>query len=594
MSFKKAFTYIIFVLAAGLFFNVNAHAEGTYEVTVTPENYENGAALQGYLDLQKGDTPQYDMLTITIAPGVYNFDYYMCVYSNTTIKANGATIKYTRKNGYGNGRNPILFNDAEGAYGYDGASNITVDGGVWDLQGSPGQAMYGKRLEAFRFMHCKNITLRNMTIRNIYNTHMLTIEGVDGATVTNCVFKDHYTIKQKKEAIHIDSMHNTSTAPSSQNDIKYDDTFTNNLKVSSCTFTNVPRGIGTHIAVEGCYPDNITITDNIFNNITYEAIKAYCYKNYVIRGNYINKCGIGIKAYNYVNGSGEDPYQTPNDGIVREPNPETFNGVIEKNTIISARNSEGFAIHLQGCDSRPYRGIVVNKNTITSCKKIGIYAKNCEDISVEHNTITNSSGMGIDIGYSVDSDVMDNTITAASTYGIYVKEGESNAIVANNVTQTTKQNMRAKSSPEILVSDNRFSSGKKGGILISAGCSEANVSGNEVVAAGKNGIVVSKVEGASILDNKVSSPKKYGFYILKTNATSINTNNVESSKSSGMVISKANTTNVEENTINKTGRYGILFSGTKKSMASGNAVSASKKYKVYFTKNCKDKGENIK
>ena len=594
MSFKKTITYFIFVLAAALFTNVNAHAEGTYEVTVNTENYRNGAYLQEILDLQKGDKPQYDMLKITFAPGVYDFDYYMCVYSNTTLIAHGATIRYTRKNGYGNGRNPILFNDAEGAYGYDGASNITIDGGVWDLQGSKGQAMYGKRLEAFRFMHCKNITLMNMTIQNIYNTHMLTIEGVDGASVTNCTFRDHYMIKQKKEAIHVDSMHNYSMAPSSQNDIKYDDTFTRNLKVSSCTFSNVPRGIGTHIAVEGCYPDNITITDNIFNNITYEAIKAYCYKNYVIRGNYINKCGIGIKAYNYVLGDGEDPYPMPNDGIIREPNPESFNGVIEKNTIINASNSDGFAIHIQGCAARPYRGIVVYKNTISSCRKIGIYAKGCADVSIEHNTITNSSGMGIDVGYSADSDVVDNTITSASTYGIYVKGGSTNAVVGNNVTQTTKHNMRAIDSPEVLVSDNRFSSGKRGGVLISAGCLEADVTGNEVVAAGKNGIVVSKVSGATVSDNKVTSPKKYGFYISKTSTTSINTNTVESSKSSGMVISKTDTTCVDENVINKTGRYGILFSGTKTSTASGNAVSSSKKYKVYFAKNCKDKGENIK
>ena len=226
------------------------------------------------------------------------------MYSNTKIVATGATIYYVRRSG--DGAAPVIYNDAYGVYGYKGASNITVEGGIWDLQGSAGEPLYGKRLEGFRFMHCKNITVKDLTMQNIYTTHMLTIEGVDTATVTNCIFKDQVAIKQKKEAIHIDCMHNDAIAPSSQSNIKYDETFTKNLTVDSCTFENVPRGVGTHIAIEGSYPDNMVITNNTFKNITYEAIKAFCYKNYTITGNTINNCGIGIKAYNYVNESESD------------------------------------------------------------------------------------------------------------------------------------------------------------------------------------------------------------------------------------------------------------------------------------------------
>ena len=601
MKFNRLIITLILGLLIGSGAYVNAHAEGNFDITFTTADYESGYALQQYLDYQRGSTPKYDMLTITLAPGEYSFDACLCVYSNTTIKANGATIYYTRRAGNSDGKNPIIFNDAEGAYGYDGASNITIDGGIWDLQGQPGQAMYGKRLEGIRFMHCKNITVKNLTIQNMYTTHMLTIEGVDGATVTNCTFKHQYMINQKKEAIHIDSMHNYSMAPSSQNDIKYDDTFTNNLVVDSCTFEDVPRGIGTHIAVEGCYPDNITITNNTFNDITYEAVKAYCYKNFTIKNNYIKLCGIGIKAYNYVpasetDGTADDekPYQKPNDGVIREKNPSSFNGVIEKNTIVNATRSNAFGIHLQGCKERPYRGVYVYDNIISNSGKIGIYAKGCEDIILEKNTITDSSGMGIDIGDSKDCDVFNNTIDKAKALGVCVKNGSGNVIRDNTIKTTTKQNIYAVNCSNVTIDNNDVTSGKKGGIGIDKGCKSAKITNNKVKSAGKNGISISEISSPTVKGNTVTSPKNFGLYFFKTTGGTITGNTIKNAKKSGIVVHKTNKTNIKKNTIEKTGQYGILFSGTKKSFAYGNKIKKAKSYKVLYANSCKNKKKNIK
>lgn len=96
-----------------------------------------------------------------------------------------------------------------------------------------------------------------MTMQNLKKSHYLTIEGLDNVTIQNCTFKDFQSITARKEAIHIDCMHNDSMAPSNQENTVYDDTICNNVTVDGCTFVDVPRGIGTHIAVGGLYPSNM-------------------------------------------------------------------------------------------------------------------------------------------------------------------------------------------------------------------------------------------------------------------------------------------------------------------------------------------------
>ena len=106
MKFNRLIITLILGLLIGSGAYVNAHAEGNFDITFTTADYESGYALQQYLDYQRGSTPKYDMLTITLAPGEYSFDACLCVYSNTTIKANGATIYYTRRAGNSDGKNP--------------------------------------------------------------------------------------------------------------------------------------------------------------------------------------------------------------------------------------------------------------------------------------------------------------------------------------------------------------------------------------------------------------------------------------------------------------------------------------------------------
>ena len=273
----------MFMLVMTAFVPVNA--EGTRDITITPENYDGGKAIQEALDEQKGgkdvyEGPAYDLLTITLTPGTYTITESLLIYDNTRLEASGATVNYSGKNSTGTGsrvKQPLLSNYCSGRGGYTGASNISVNGGDWDFQGREGEVNYEYSCEAFRFMHGSNFTFSNLVMTHLYESHYITIEGVENVNITGCTFKNQTNIDAKKEAIHIDCMNNPSIAPSNQDNTIYDDTYCNNITVDGCAFISVPRGVGTHIAVKGIYPSNINITNNLFEKITYEAVKAYHY-----------------------------------------------------------------------------------------------------------------------------------------------------------------------------------------------------------------------------------------------------------------------------------------------------------------------------
>lgn len=59
--------------------------------------------------------------------------------------------------------------------------------------------------------------------------------------VKGCEFHDYTNLSIRKEAIHIDCVHNDHMAPSNQENIIYDDTICNDISISNCDFSHVPR-----------------------------------------------------------------------------------------------------------------------------------------------------------------------------------------------------------------------------------------------------------------------------------------------------------------------------------------------------------------
>ena len=121
-------------------------------------------------------------LTVEIPSGTYQFDHTIYVWPNTTIHA-ASDAKIIKMSGYGAMIEDVIIED-KGSY--DTSSNITIDGGIWDST----PTMTAKEgTESFRFIHCSDITVKNLTVCNVPSgSHLVVFAGVRNAQVSNCKF----------------------------------------------------------------------------------------------------------------------------------------------------------------------------------------------------------------------------------------------------------------------------------------------------------------------------------------------------------------------------------------------------------------------
>lgn len=578
------------------------------EVQITTQNYDEGKAIQEALDLQKGDSPAYSMLTITIQPGTYWIKESFLVYSNTKISAkNGAKIYYTRDTAgeKPNGRAPIISNYCEGKKGYTGASNITIEGGVWDFQGHRGATHFGITMEAFRFAHGQNIVIQNLTIQNFYRSHMVTLEGVRHVQVKNCVFKNYTNRVERKEAIHIDCMHNSAMAPSNQDNVIYDDTICHNITVTKCTFQGVPRGVGTHIAVAGLYPSNIAITNNYFTDITYEAIKAYHYKNVQITGNIITRAGEGIKCYLYSADSDRDEegnsnYLPPLPGVKTETVPPNLNVRIQNNWIRDIRDVKaGYGIRLVGIAGRVLSGVNVSYNRIynigqtVSTRKSGIYMKRVNAVRVVANRVYNTGGGGITFVNSTNIVVRDNDVRNPLGNGIATQYCIGATYYKNWIYNPGKCGVYVQATTSAKLSYNTVTKDKRGSFRVVQNSNWIQLIANTSSMSGRNAFSVSVSPKTVLRSNIINKPGRYGIYVTKSDLSSIYKNTVNNSKSTAIIASTSSGIIVDKNKITKTGKYGILFTSAKKCYAKRNTIEGTKRLAIVFSKNSKNKKQNL-
>ncbi len=578
----------------------NTSKAATHTIKITPAEINNGRVkIQDYLDYQKNG--RYDRLTIQFSPGTYKLRESLIIYSNTTIDATGSLIYYLPKGSSEDpGRAPLYANYCEGKRGYDGAGNITIQGGVYDCQGGDGQANADMLSEVICFLHGKNFTVTDVTVQNLNGSHHLTVEGVDGAKINNCKFYNMTDITTRKEAIHIDIMHNDEMAPSSQDNTIYDDTACKNITITNCTFDKVPRGVGSHLAVQGVYSDNIVISNNTFTNITYEAVKAYHYKNFTISNNKITKAGYGIKAYLYAEpredteNSAKTNYLPALKGTVKEGVPANLNAKIIGNTVTNTTNAEGgFGIYVAGCASRIMNYITVQNNKVISAKQAGIYLKYVNHGMVSGNIVTKPGAAGFLNANCSDLKIHDNTVTSPKAFGIYAKNGNITSICRNSISAPGNHGIYTVDMTNPTVQNNIVKNGKKGSVFVDEGCNNALIENNQSENSGHIGIMLFSSSNAIIRGNTITKPKKFGIYTTKTNNVLVENNTVKNSGNTGVLVDNTTGGKVISNTVYKPGNYGVLFTKTKKTVAKKNAISNAKNYSLLYANNCKNKKLNL-
>ena len=245
------------------------------------------------------------------------------------------------------------------------------------------------------------------------------------------------------------------------------------------------------IAPESNPAKNFPRNNNTFKNITYEAIKAYHYKNVIITGNTIDKAGCGIKSYLYAEPSDNDNDEEGNSNYLSalkntatEGVPYNANILISQNTVRNITDSkEGFGIHIAGNASRPIQGVTVTNNTVSATKMAGIYAKYANRITISDNTVANSGGCNILLTSAGQSVVQKNQLSAAGQDGLLVQDSWTSTVADNTVSNAKKHGIYMNTVSGAVVRGNTTSKDKTGGIA-SDKCKKIQVTANTVKSSG--------------------------------------------------------------------------------------------------------------
>lgn len=186
--------------------------------------------------------------------------------------------------------------------GYTGRGQLLVEGGVWDMAGAtPGATALSA--SAFSLTHAEDITLRDLTVRDVPGAHGTDLMGLRKVRIRDVLFTGYAvdpSDSQPRESIQIDGAYGSYSGDCAP----FDATACEDVIVQGCRFAasaNLPapmRAVGSHgmlADVQGHEPRLIKILDNTISGVTDSGIWAWCWTNSQISGNQIDKPGaVGI------------------------------------------------------------------------------------------------------------------------------------------------------------------------------------------------------------------------------------------------------------------------------------------------------------
>ncbi|MCR4843348.1 MAG: right-handed parallel beta-helix repeat-containing protein [Eubacterium sp.] len=489
---------------------------------------------------------------IKVEAGTYNIPktsngYQLMIYSNTTLDMTGCTITTYKASNDGTlnktadntSVNKLLIsgNPEEGYSGYDDMENITVIGGTWDC------STCTVSHPIFQMAHVTNLTIKNVTLQNVYDNHIMEMAAVNGVTIKNCTFKNQRVGAGTncREAIQIDI--NSTSFGDYNTEGKYKALGCKNVEVVGCTFDRVVQGIGSH-TYSSSYPHTgIVVHGNTFTNVsksgTYEniAIHPYCWKSSKIYNNTIKT----------VKGS----------AIV-------VNGTCSSMKIYSNKISDA---KYCGISIRSYGSVTsIYKNTISSCGTEGIYMYLGSASTIYSNTIKSCSAEGIELDYHSNvTTIRDNTLKSNKASGIYLSNSKATTIKTNAITKCGSPGIKLSSSNVNTLKKNTIKKCGGTGILVS-GSAVTALNSNTIGSASSNAV---KVSGASTVTK------------IKSNTISGNS----TTKIGLFVTGKSTVNKVLSNTFKKCTKYGICVKKKSKVKKTSGNKFKSCKTKTYCSSN---------
>lgn len=526
-----------------------APAVSSYDYVVTDydvngtDRQSDRDAIQAVLDMVKGAGRQ---MTVYFPAGDYYIDRAaLHVYSNTHIILDEKATIHRMDSMLD--REIIHNTDQNGAMdvigGYGMSHDITLEGGTWD-GGNISKA--DSATDVIRFDHAENIIMKDCTVKNVYDCHLIEYVGVKNGSITGCALSGFRYRKGKekqylfaREAIQLETAWTNNPKDKSDADALWakgsvvDGTTCQQVTVSNNTFIDLPSGVGQHhYTSDGTYQNqNITISDNI---LTCSESMKYCKTAITCAG--MNNVTI---ARNKITG----PYR------LSIHITEADNVTVSDNTISGSSQN---AIMMDTGTAKAVTGNIVS-NTARHAISIGGGSLT----ALDNNTINQSNHNGISIGKGKIGSVSNNKITNIKKHGISVTGGVTiDKMNGNTIKKVNHDGITLDKGKIKLMSGNKISNVKVHGISITGGT-----------------VGIGKKRSKGIINNVITNCKQNGISISKKGTVSaVHKNKIKGIKKNGIsIVDRGVAYWVTKNTIKKCSKHGIWNgSSRKKAKLKGN------------------------
>lgn len=459
---------------------------------------DDTAAVQGALDAARDSGGG---IVVIPAGAVYGVSTFLVVYDDTMVVAHGATIK-----AIGNSGLLRNFLGSEMFSGYAGHSRIQVLGGVWDGNASDGTTgTVTAETDAMNFVHCTDILVRDVIIRNVSSAHALEFNSCDGGCAVNCRFEGFRDntggTRQYSEAVQIDIAKTGSSSIGA-----FDSTPSRNIRIEDCycgpsdRLGPFGRFAGSHTIAAATYYDNIRVTDCTVDGALQEGIRGYGWRRAVIRDNTISGTRLsGIActvpdpatagytlACNALRIEGNIIDSPADDSAIRVlayAGAEMTGVRIDGNVIDGGSAGSANGVHVEYCTAPTVTG-----NTVQATASTGIFANHCADPQVNDNTLLETGSNGINFSSCTGGQAAGNTVSGTGkNYGIYAGQVSGLAICGNRITAADVAGIRLSTGVTgATVTDNKIRSGgvSANGISLASTAAGAVIAGNDLSGSG--------------------------------------------------------------------------------------------------------------
>ncbi|EPH40330.1 right-handed parallel beta-helix repeat-containing protein [Streptomyces aurantiacus] len=378
----------------------------------------------------------------------------------------------------------------QGFGGYTGHGNIIIEGGVWDCQGAaPGLTAAAMCIS---IGHARDITIRDLEIRDVSGYHAIELNSTKRATVDNCRFLGYRDPGQRdfSEAVQIDLAKSSGVFGQFG---PYDHTPCEDIVISRCYFgpsgtagtTAWPRGVGSHSATITRWHRRITVDDCSFEDITQYGVSAYNWEDSTIANCHFHGCGSGVRLRTVILTDTEDT-KLP-DGTQTSASQDLRNVAVTGNTIRAGTGYDDAIVAL-GETSGLILNLTVAGNTIDGNARgqNGIRLQRVSRATIGTNVITNVSGTGISTGDSGNLTVTGNQVWGVDSNGITFTRCDHSSAVANQIREPGQTGILVSDGNDIHLRDNyvrapgRATNAKYYGMRLSSPASSVSVTGNKV------------------------------------------------------------------------------------------------------------------